>query len=149
MSQSMPPYNMDYASNQVSKDDGHLKVLSICWYVWSAMAGCMSFFPVIYVVLGIVMLNGGMAPPGGGRPDDKIGGIIFMIFGVLGFVLILTMATLSFFVGRSIAARRGHTYCLVVSAFACLNIPIGITLGIFTFIVLLRPSVRELFARSA
>jgi hypothetical protein len=47
--------------------------------------------------------------------------------------------------GRSIDLRKRHTLCLIVAGAACLFQPIGLVLGIFTFIVLLRPSVQAAF----
>ena len=47
--------------------------------------------------------------------------------------------------GRYLLQRTHYTFCLVVAAIACLLMPFGTALGIFTIIVLMRPSVREMF----
>jgi hypothetical protein len=49
--------------------------------------------------------------------------------------------------GRMLQRRRGYTYCVVMAAIACAFTPIGAVLGVFTLIVLLRPSVKALFRR--
>jgi hypothetical protein len=36
-------------------------------------------------------------------------------------------------------------YCLVVAGIECIFMPFGTVLGVFTIIVLMRPSVRNLF----
>jgi hypothetical protein len=38
-------------------------------------------------------------------------------------------------------------FCLVTAGLACLFQPVGLVLGVFTFLVLLRPSVKILFER--
>lgn len=38
--------------------------------------------------------------------------------------------------------RRNRTFSQVVAALNCLNIPFGIALGIFTFVVVADPEVR-------
>ncbi len=48
--------------------------------------------------------------------------------------------------GRKLARRRSWTFCLVVASIECLFMPYGTVLGVFTIIVLLRPTVKELFA---
>src|SRR5438034_237975 len=50
---------------------------------------------------------------------------------------------------RELRDRRGYLFCLVMAGIACLFQPFGMILGVFTFIVLLRPSVKTLFGRAA
>ncbi len=40
-------------------------------------------------------------------------------------------------------------FCLVMACVACLFMPFGTVLGVFTIIVLARPSVQTLFSRPA
>jgi len=47
--------------------------------------------------------------------------------------------------GLFLRARRHRTFSMVVAAINCLHIPIGTALGVFTFIVLGRQSVRKLY----
>jgi len=47
---------------------------------------------------------------------------------------------------RSIAAKKRHLFCLVMAGLMCvLCNPLGTVLGIFTIVVLMRPSVKALF----
>jgi hypothetical protein len=50
--------------------------------------------------------------------------------------------------GLFLRARRHRTFSMVVAAINCLHIPIGTALGVFTFIVLGRESVRKLYRPS-
>jgi hypothetical protein len=73
-----------------------------------------------------------------------------LLFGVLGGlfgVAMLLGAAAEFWVGRCLARREGHTFCLVVSGFDCLSVPFGTLLGVASLIVLERPTVKALFLR--
>ena len=54
-----------------------------------------------------------------------------------------------FLAARYLAARRRHMFCVVVAAISCAFSPLGTVLGVFTLIVLYRPSVREQFSSRA
>lgn len=60
----------------------------------------------------------------------------------------LATAALSGFAGRSLSRRRHYVFCLVAAGLACLSFPLGTALGVFTFMVLQRPSVKALFGPS-
>ena len=47
--------------------------------------------------------------------------------------------------GRYLARRERYTFCLVVAGVECMFMPFGTVLGVFTIIVLSRPSVKDLF----
>jgi hypothetical protein len=72
-------------------------------------------------------------------------GIMVMGFGLIFMLLGLGFAFASYLTGRFLARRQHHTFCIVVSAIDCLSFPIGTLLGVFTLIVLFRPSVKQLF----
>jgi hypothetical protein len=50
--------------------------------------------------------------------------------------------------GRALMQRRRYTFCLVIGGLSCILMPFGTVLGVFTILVLVRPSVRELFGAS-
>jgi hypothetical protein len=58
---------------------------------------------------------------------------------------IVTAGLLNAVSGWCILKRRARIYSLVVAGLNCAIIPIGTTLGVFTFVVLLRDSVREAY----
>ena len=49
--------------------------------------------------------------------------------------------------GRYLSRRRRYTYCLVMGGVACIFMPFGTVLGVFTIITLVRDSVKRLFRR--
>ena len=63
----------------------------------------------------------------------------FVVSGVLNVISALCLR-----------ARKGRMFSMVVSGINCLHIPLGTVLGVFTIVVLIRDSVRELYdARAA
>ena len=64
------------------------------------------------------------------------------VFIIIGW----TIAVCIIIAGSNLAKRKHYTFCLVIAAISCMFMPLGTVLGIFTIIVLMRPSVKELFA---
>jgi hypothetical protein len=125
------------------RDQEHLKILSICWYVMSGIAVLFGTFPLIHVGLGLFFVLGGPTGPGGPPPFI---GWIFVGIGSLFVLFGWTMAILSFITARSLPKRRRIMICYIAAAIVCAQIPIGTTLGIFTFIVLSRPGIKSSFS---
>jgi hypothetical protein len=75
-------------------------------------------------------------------------GWFFAGFG--GFAMLLTwaIAALVVLAGRRLLQRRARVYCMIVAGVLCINFPIGTALGVFTLIVLSRPSVKLLFGET-
>ncbi|MCA9060582.1 MAG: hypothetical protein KDA85_18855, partial [Planctomycetaceae bacterium] len=61
----------------------------------------------------------------------------------------VTISSLFLLVGKRLSQRRSHTFCLIIAGLECTSVPIGTTLGVFTFIVLLRPAVKNLFQETS
>ncbi len=137
-----------------NQDQEHLRLLEIFHYVLAGLQALIGLFPIFHVGMGIAMLTGyfpmGPRPPSGApfAMPDVMG---WMFVGIGGSIILFyeTLAILTLTAGRSIAARRRHTFCLIAAAIGCLNMPMGTLLGVFTFIVLLRPSVKPLFDAQA
>jgi hypothetical protein len=81
----------------------------------------------------------------GQPPPPAFVGWMFLLFGVGFFVVYAGLALLKAHAARCITARRSRTYCMVVAGISCLGPPYGTALGVFTFMVLGRPSVATLF----
>jgi hypothetical protein len=131
------------------QDEEHLRLLSIFHYVLGGMLAVFSCIPIIHVVLGVLMLTSPSFFGGGHGHQPPAGiGVMFVVFGG-GFVLFgWSVAGMMLYAGRCLSRRARHLYCLVVAAVSCLFVPIGTALGVFTIIVLNRPSVKLLFAPS-
>jgi hypothetical protein len=60
---------------------------------------------------------------------------------LLGWAGAIGMLVAGWFLGRC----RHYIFCLIVAGITCLFHPFGTVLGVFTIIVLIRPSVKRLF----
>ena len=81
-----------------------------------------------------------------GPPPPAFIGWLFAIIGgtiiAVGWIFAGFIAT----AGRFLAKRRHYLFCLIVAGVECLVMPYGTVLGVFTLMVLMRPSVNALFA---
>jgi len=121
-------------------DADHLNLLSVFHYVMAgtALLGLLFVLAHYLVMVNVVPQMGGMP----GVPGSSwIGGFYLLIV-----LLIIAAAAANFFSGRWIKQRKNRVFSLVVAGFNCLQIPLGLALGIFTFIVLMRPSVQQAYA---
>ncbi len=131
-----------------TEEAAHLKLLSIFHYVVGGLTALFSLFPIIHVALGIGMVTGALPMNDANGMPDQDGRMAGWIFIAIGAVIIFCGVTLGAFIayaGRCLAQRRRHTLCMVVAAISCLCMPLGTVLGVFTLIVLLRPSVKAAF----
>jgi hypothetical protein len=134
---------------QQQKDDGDLRLLSILHYVYAALVGFGALFSILYVVIGIVMATT-VASQGSSPSDQQAGmvvGAFFVVIGAFVLLLLTTKAVLMVLAGRGLASRRRYTLAFVAACICCINIPLGTALGIFTIIVLQRPSVKAAFGQ--
>jgi len=126
----------------MSQDSEHLKLLSIFHYVAAGMAALVACIPFIHFFMGLALATGAL---GDADPETRPVGFVIMVFA-LGFIFLgWTLAALMAFAGRSLATRKRYTFCLIMGGVECLFMPVGTVLGVFTIIVLVRDSVKELF----
>jgi len=67
---------------------------------------------------------------------------ILVVFYVVMGVFISAVAVANFMSAGFIKKRKNRTFSLVVAGINCLQMPFGTVLGVFTIIVLMRPSVQ-------
>jgi hypothetical protein len=128
----------------MNQDGEHLRLLSVFHYVFGGVTAFFGCFPILYVVIGIADLAGqfghGHRPPG----SDAFGWM-FVILGGTMVLLAWSLAAAMMRCGWNLAARRAYRSCQIVAVMECVLIPFGTLLGVFTIIVLMRPSVRKAF----
>ncbi|SRR5712691_3860870 len=133
---------------QVRRDAEHVNLLSIFYYVLAALALVWAVFPLLHLGFGtwVVLHPDIFGAQAGGQ--SRIVGWLFVGLASAWLALALALASMLFLVGRSLARRRRYVFCLVAAGVAAaLCVPLGTVLGIFTIVVLLRPSVKEAFGR--
>ena len=132
----------------MNNDEEHLRLLSMFHYIVGGITGLFSLFPIIHMALGLAIVLGKF-PQSKGDSAPAFVGWLFLILGA-GFVLAgMSLAVCLAFAGKYLKLRRRHTFCTVVAAVSCSFMPLGTILGVFTLIVLQRPSVKQMFGASS
>jgi hypothetical protein len=145
-----------------AEDREHLSALSIGHYVLAGVSLLGALPVLLYGAAGARVLGelGGdlsMAmgdlptQPGsnplGGAPDTMLQDLgTLLTAAVISFVAVSVLAAVHLVVvGVMMRRRRWWTFCYLTGWGECLMFPFGTILGIFTIIVLGRPSVKRLF----
>ncbi len=130
----------------MNHDEENLRLLSIFHYVCAGLAALFACFPIFLLILGLVLLFSPKSfGPSNSQPPAFVG-IFFIIFAGIFILLGWAFAICLAYAGRCLGQRKNYTYCLVMAGVACMFMPFGTILGIFSIIVLLRPTVKALFA---
>jgi hypothetical protein len=126
------------------EDQQHLQILSVLHYILGVLVGLFACLAIIYLVLGVAFVKGAFIPPNEPPPPPVLGWF-FIGFASVALLIGWTMALAMFVAGYLLGRRQGYVFCMVVAGYECLFQPLGMVLGIFTFIVLMRPTVKKLF----
>lgn len=125
-------------------------MLSIFHWVQGGMTALFSLIPIFHLVMGLMILSGKF--PGGmnnaRQPSadmPRFVGVMFIAFAAFFICAGEAFAALTLFSARSLSHRRNRTFSLIVAGLNCLLFPFGTVLGVFTFLVLCRPSVAALY----
>jgi hypothetical protein len=133
----------------MNEDLQYLKLLSIFHYIVGGLAALFSFIPVIYVVIGILAVCIPGSFEGEGEAMPLFIGWIFIIIGAILIMIGGAFSACIIIAGRSLARRIHYMFCIVMAAIECIFMPFGTVLGVFTIVVLVRPSVKEMFELNA
>jgi len=129
----------------MSQDEDQLRLLSIFHYVVGGLAAAFACLPLIHLVVGLLMVFRPEAFGPTKAPPPAFLGWFFVIFAGLFICAGWGLAVLIAWAGRCLQRRRHYNFCFVMACVACVFMPFGTVLGVFTLIVLLRPGVKSLF----
>ena len=125
-------------------DREHLRILVVCHYAVAGIIALFSLIPVVHLILGMAILFGWIEDSSG-NGQQVMGGLIVIAIALFMITIWMTLAGLIAWSGRLLARRQRHMFCTVVAGLACMLMPFGTVLGVFTLIVLMRPSVKAAF----
>jgi hypothetical protein len=129
----------------MNQDEEHLRLLSIFHYACAGMAALFACFPVFHFIFGlVVLLKPEIFGPGNNQPPAFFG-LFMVIFASIIILFGWAFAACIAYAGRCLGQRKHYTFCLVMAGVACLFMPFGTVLGVFSIIVLVRPQVKALF----
>jgi hypothetical protein len=140
-------------AQQAVLDDEHLRLLTIGFYVSAAVTAFFSLIGLFYAAMGFfigtVSNSARNVAEGSQGAENAVApqfiGALFGIIGLVIFVVALAFAGAKVYAAVCLKRRRGRTFCLVVAAISCLEMPWGTLLGVFTIIVLERPTISRQF----
>ncbi len=139
-----PPF--PYVPPPQQNDAEHLKLLSIFHYVFGGFAVLgIGFLVVHFFLMRMIFTRPEMFANGGGKPPPPEMFQIFMGFYVVGALLLIAMAVANILSGIFLRRRKHRLFSMILAGFNCLQMPFGTALGVFTFVVLQRPTVRHLY----
>jgi hypothetical protein len=128
----------------MNNDREHLKILSIFHYIFGGLTLLGGCFTSIYAGVGVALVSGAIEDPQEEAPAAVIGWI-FIVVALLAMLAIWIVAACIIMAGRALASYRRYTLCMVVACILLCFFPMGTILGVFTLVVLMRPSVKNLF----
>lgn len=128
----------------IDQDSQHLRLLAMFHYIVGALGALFSLFPLVHVVMGIAMLMpaAGFSDQSGNPPPPFVAWL-FIVLGGLFIIIGLASSIAIALSGRFIFRRTHYMYSFVVACIECIFLPFGTILGIFTIIVLSKPSVKQ------
>ena len=127
-------------------DENHLHLLTIFHYVLAAITALFSCFALIYIGLGMAMILHPESMSGShGEPPPLFVGWIFTSLGAAFLIAGWAYAACLILAALFLKRRKHYVFCLVMAGLSCMWVPFGTALGVFTFIVLLRPEVKAKF----
>jgi peptidoglycan biosynthesis protein MviN/MurJ (putative lipid II flippase) len=138
----LPPLPRD----QRKIDGNHLDILSIFHFVGAVLA----LFGILFLLAHYAFMHAMFTNPPFWQgqkqepPPEQIFAILkwfYLIFGLW----FLASGVLNLISGFCLRARKCRTVSFIVAGINCVQIPLGTVLGVFTIIVLVLDSVRELY----
>jgi hypothetical protein len=145
-----PPvgYGAQQAIGPTPKDESDLNLLATLHYVWSGLLGCGTVGIVGYFLLigGIIGATATSAGGGGGEAAVAVG--MTVVMGIVVGVMMLALFLVHLLAASGLKKRKRKVLIYIASALMCTSVPLGTLLGIFTFMTLGRPGVKELFDRA-
>lgn len=126
-----------------------LRLLSIGYYIQASIAAFYALMLLGYsAFIGVFLANLPNLSQQGSPPQNIPPAVLSILSVVLAIVIGIVCAYTAclFLAGFWLRRLRNMLFIQIIAAFNCLGVPYGTVLGIFTFMVLQRPSAKQLFA---
>jgi len=134
---------------QQRKDLEHLRILAIFHFVSAGLALLgLCLVAAHYMLFRAILMDPAVFANAKGGPPPKEFFEFLKIFYVIAAVWFALSGLGNLLSAIYLRQRRNRTLSMVVACFNCLYMPLGTVLGVFTFVVLGRDSVIELYDSS-
>jgi hypothetical protein len=138
----LPPVIRD----QRKVDEEHVRLLALFHFVFAGLGLLgIAFLLMHYAFMHAIFMNPEMWKNEKGGPPPAVFFQIFKWVYLFGGMFFVMGAVLNLLSGMFLRRRKNRTFSIIVAALDCLQIPFGTALGVFTIMVLVRDSVRELY----
>lgn len=131
----------------MNDDVRYLNVIATFHIIVGIIAGLFSCLPLVNLPMGLSMLSDipKMIVQDFSFSPFALLPIMFTLLPILIVVIGWMFAIAISLNGYYIKNRLWHTYCLVIGGVETIFMPFGTVLGVFTIILLTKPSVKRLF----
>jgi hypothetical protein len=133
--------------SSADQDREHLRLVTIFYYIWAGVQALAGLVGLAFIGMGAFLVSSPQVAQSNNPPPPWFG-TIFAGIGALVLVAFEAMAVLSLLTARFLSRRQHFTFCVVISVLTCMCMPLGTALGVFTILVLQRPSVKAVFTGS-
>ncbi len=138
---------IDQQSREVFTNNEHLRLLSIFYFVFGGLSLLVAFILIIYaVVLRIIFSSTGVIDSiesSGTYMEMPMNIIVGFLIAIL--ILVTVIGVLQIVAGFKLRNKTNRIFSLVMGVIALPSFPLGTALGVFTIVVLTRPSVIEMY----
>lgn len=135
--------------SQEDKDRSHINVLIVLHYVNAGLTLFMiAFLFLHYYFMGTMFLNEELFKEAEGGAEMMEFFKVFRWFYLLMGITCLADMVVNILSAVFMRQKKFRMFSIVVAGLNCLYIPLGTALGVFTILVLLRPSVQTAYAQS-
>lgn len=123
-----------------------LKTLSTFYYVCGGLGVFFALVPLMHLGLGIMMVHAPEKMSGAnGAPPPEFIGYMFAGMGLLFFLIGQAAAWGMIYAGKCIAKTKNYAFVFAIACVACMFVPIGTALGVYSVITLSKEEVKALF----
>lgn len=126
--------HLSTTSYLTAADRDHLKTLSICSYVYMGLQSIGGLFSLVYAGVGATFVSQG----------EELGWAFVGIGAFVGLIVLISLL-LTFFATRWMGQGKNWLFCVIIAGLHCAGFPLGTTLGVFTLVILNRPTVKAWF----
>lgn len=127
------------------KDREQLRLLTLFHFILSGLSLIgIGFIALHFFLMRSILTSPQVQNAKGGPPPEQIFRIFIIVYIVFACLLVISSG-LNLASGICLRRRRLRMFSMVIGGLNCLQVPFGTALGVFTFIVLSRESVRDLY----
>lgn len=135
-------------------DAPYLFVIEIFYYIlavlsfWSCLVSLFKLYSIQVTENHLSQIMNSLPPElQSHAPSQRMTSISVTVLFIIGLTIAVGLGQL--FTASSLKSRRNYTFCLVIAGLSCFLGTLGTAVGVATFLVLVRPSVKRLFAQPA